>query len=71
MVAARVLPSMGFQKNAAHPFCCARSRIMSSRLEVVMMIGVAEPAARNRCCSSTPSVTRLQRTSIGCGAASP
>ena len=27
MVAVSVLPSTGFQKNAAHPFCCARSRM--------------------------------------------
>jgi hypothetical protein len=35
MVAASALPSMGFPKDAAHPFYRARSRITPSRLELV------------------------------------
>ena len=69
MVAVSALPSTGFQKNAAQPFCCARSCMTISCLDVVTMIGGAEPAARSRCCSSMPDMPgRCTSTTMHVGA---
>ena len=62
MVAVRALPSTGFRKNAAHPFCRARSSMTVSWLEVVTMIGGAEP--RLQLAAREQTAQRYARRSI-------